>query len=62
MRAMRGETTMTGLVQEQGGKLVGEGFAGSGGHEGEGVVAGEDGGDDLFLTWAKVLDAEVGLG
>ena len=48
-----------GMRQEERGELEGERFAGSGGHDGEGVAAVQDGLDDLALAGAEALNAEA---
>jgi len=45
----------------EGGNLIAEGFARTGRHDAEGVAAGEDRGDDFFLTGAEGVVAEIGL-
>ena len=48
--------------QQQGGQLIGETFAGAGGHEAEDALASEDVLEDGALAGAEILDAEALLG
>ena len=61
IRAMRGETTRVMPLETQRRQLVAKRLAAAGGHQHQGVAAGEHLGDDLFLQGQEPVETEIGF-